>query len=334
MSDELLSRVLSGTASEEEKRAYYEEVANDESFQEEFYQTKSLWVRATVGKKDSRLNLDKEYRNLREKVRGKSKAGVRNLTRIWIGRAAMIVVLISVGWLANQFLSPEKQEKEFTQKFASSIGSISQMTLPDGTQIWLNSGSEVVYHKDAKERRIHLVGEACFDVAHDEKHPFYVRTENMIVRDLGTRFNVRAYSGDEVTETTLIEGSAEILSGNNMKRICELKPGELAVYDKAKKRMSIQEIDPSTVVAWMEGKFVFRNEKLIDICNELEKWYGVRFRFDDDVIKEYRYTANIKRTTSISYALKMLNITTHLHYSIKENKMEPDIITISTEKKN
>jgi len=334
MSDELLSKILSGTASEEEKRAYYEEVATDESFQEEFYQTKSLWVRATAGRKDTKLNLDDEYRNLKEKVSGKKRSGIRSLTRIWIGRAAMVAVLLSVGWLAHQFLSPGKQPVDFTQKFASSIGSISQMTLPDGTQIWLNSGSKVVYHETSKERNIQLVGEACFDVAHDEEHPFSVQTENMVVRDLGTRFNVRAYPDDEVTETTLIEGSAEILSGNNMRRICELKPGELAVYDKAKKRMSIQEIDPSTIVAWMDGKFVFRNEKLADICDELEKWYGVRFRFADDVIKDYRYTANIKRTTSISYVLKMLNITTHLHYSIQENKMEPDIITISTEKKN
>lgn len=246
----------------------------------------------------------------------------------------MVTVLLSVGWLAHQFWSPGKQQVDFTQQFASSIGSISQMTLPDGTQIWLNSGSKVVYHETSKERNVQLVGEACFDVAHDEEHPFSVQTENMVVRDLGTRFNVRAYPNDEVTETTLIEGSAEILSGNNLKRICELKPGELAVYDKARKRMSIQEIDPSTIVAWMDGKFVFRNEKLADICDELEKWYGVRFRFADDVIKDYRYTANIKRTTSISYVLKMLNITTHLHYSIQENKMEPDIITISTEKKS
>ncbi|GET28844.1 FecR family protein [Prolixibacter sp. SD074] len=334
MSDELLAKVLLGTATEGEKRAYYEEVASDESFQEDFYQTKSLWVRATAGRKDSSLNLDEEYRNLRGKVRVSPKAGIQNMIRIWLGRAAMILVLISVGWLAHQFLSPEKQEKEFTQKFASSIGSISQMTLPDGTHIWLNSGSEVVYQENSCERNVQLVGEACFDVAHDEEHPFSVQTENMVVRDLGTRFNVRAYPGDEVTETTLIEGSAEILSGNNLKRICELKPGELAVYDKANKRMSIQEIDPSTIVAWMNGKFVFRNEKLVDICDELGKWYGVRFRFGDDVIKDYRYTANIKRTTSISYVLKMLNITTHLHYSIKENKMEPDIITISTEEKN
>jgi ferric-dicitrate binding protein FerR (iron transport regulator) len=332
MSDELLSKILSGTASEEEKRAYYEEVANDESFQQEFYQTKSLWVRATAGRKDSSINLDEEYRSLRNKVRGVPKAGIRNLTRIWIGRAAMVVVLVSVGWLAHQLLSPGSQ-MDFTQKFASSIGSISQMTLPDGTQIWLNSGSEVVYHENSKERSVQLVGEACFDVAHDEKHPFYVRTDNMIIRDIGTRFNVRAYPGDDVTEATLIEGSAEVLSVN-MQRICELKPGHLAVYDKEQKQMSLQEIDPSTVVAWMDGKFVFRNEKLVDICDELGKWYGVRFSFGDDVIKDYRYTANIKRTTSISYVLKMLNITTHLHYSIKENKMEPDIITISTEKKN
>ncbi|GET34998.1 anti-sigma factor [Prolixibacter bellariivorans] len=332
MSDELLSKILSGTASEEEKRAYYEKVAKDESFQEEFYQTKSLWVRATADRKDSNINLDEEYRSLRDKVNGVPKAGIRNLTRIWIGRAAMIVVLFSVGWLAHQLLLP-KPQMDFTQKFASSIGSISQMTLPDGTQIWLNSGSEVVYHENSTERSVQLVGEACFDVAHDEKHPFYVRTGNMIVRDLGTRFNVRAYPDDDVTETTLIEGSAEILSVN-MQRVCELKPGHLAVYDKEKKQMSLQEIDPSTIVAWMDGKFVFRNEKLVDICDELGKWYGVRFRFGDDVIEDYRYTANIKRTTSISYVLKMLNITTHLNYSIKENKMEPDIITISTEKKN
>ena len=333
MKDELLSKILSGTASEEEKRAYYDEVVNDESLQDEFYQTKSLWVRATADRKDTTLNLDEEYKNLWEKVTGRQKVGVRNMTRIWLGRAAAILILVSVGWLANQFLSPEKQEKEFTQKFASSIGSISQMTLPDGTQIWLNSGSEVVYHETSKERNVQLVGEACFEVAHNEKQPFYVRTGDIVVRDLGTRFNVRAYPGDEVTETTLIEGSAEILSGN-MQRICDLKPGSLAVYDKEKKRMELEKVDPSTIVAWMDGKFVFRNEKLADICDELGKWYGVRFCFGDDVIKDYRYTANIKRTTSISYVLKMLNITTHLHYSIKENKLEPDIITISTEKKN
>lgn len=78
MSDELLSKILSGTASEKEKRAYYEEVATDESFQEEFYQTKSLWVRATAGRKEPKLNLDEEYRNLKEKVSGmkKTESGV------------------------------------------------------------------------------------------------------------------------------------------------------------------------------------------------------------------------------------------------------------------
>jgi hypothetical protein len=140
-----------------------------------------------------------------------------------------------------------------------------KLSLPDGTKVWLNAASSLTYPISfgwLKERRIELNGEAYFEVAKDKLHPFLVQSKTQTVKVLGTRFNISAYSDDQFTNTTLLEGSVLV---NQV----TLKPGQQAVNSGMTIKVNV--LDPNDVIAWKEGKFSFRNEPLQDIMKKISR---------------------------------------------------------------
>ena len=164
-------------------------------------------------------------------------------------------------------------------------GSSSDITLADGTRVWLNAGSRLIYPSRFvdRTREVFLSGEAFFDAAKNEKQPFVVKTADVQVEVLGTRFNVTAYPEDFAVQTVLAEGSVEIksVSAGRREKGVLLNPGELAYFNKKTKETRTQNVDVTEYTLWTQGLFKFSNTDFNRITKKLERFYNVRFQFDD-----------------------------------------------------
>ena len=329
MESDLLLRILTGEASTEEKEEFYCRLGDRKAEEELFYEIKSLWLRTSIQKKN--IDIDVEFNVLWNKIKKPIRQTAYSIGKRIFQYAAIILFILCIGGLSGYYISNRnvKDIGSSIRKFSSLKGSVSIIELGDGTKVWLNSGSKITYREDhkAKKRIAELSGEGYFEVTHSEEFPFFVKAGNIVIRDLGTTFNIKAYPEDKTIETSLVEGKADIISskGNS---IIALKPGESAIYYDDTERIEIRFITENVLSAWREGKFVIRDQRLEDILKELGRWYDVEFRFENQKFREYRYTGTIKKTTTAQHVLKMLKLTAKFNYRIIEKPEEPDVIII------
>ena len=227
----------------------------------------------------------------------------------WIGGVAASLL---VGMLL--FFRPDgrKEIEQLPQNVVSTRhGSKSKVQLPDGTVVFLNSGSKLTYNQafNGKLREVHLIGEAFFEVAKDKMRPFIIHTNTVDVKVLGTVFNLRAYPDEQTTETSLIHGSVEVVLLDNPDKKIVLKPSEKLVVQNTRPAAPVQEAanDEAPLVtisrvhnlkkdssiletSWVENKLAFDNESLEVIAQKLERWFDVEIVITDEALKKATYT--------------------------------------------
>lgn len=178
------------------------------------------------------------------------------------------------------------------------------LALSDGSLVYLNAETSVKYPVvfGGSERMVELDGEAYFEVAKDASRPFIVRMNGVDVKVTGTSFNARAYRNEGKVVTTLIEGRVEV----NGKAIV---PGEQARYEVEDGDLEVAKVDVEHFVAWKEGYFVFRNERLVDVMRTLARWYKVEYHFMDEASKDVRIGARFGRYNDMTPIIEMLRET-------------------------
>lgn len=194
-----------------------------------------------------------------------------------------------------------------------------KLVLGDGSRVWLNSDSRLVYPVvfATGERRVVLEGEGYFEVAKDAKRPFIVVTEKgMDVRVLGTAFNVAAYGDTGEVVTTLVEGSVDVGGGTCPTEM--LKPGEQAVYGMQSGKLETREVDVRLYTSWKDGFYMFEREKLENIMGTLARWYNMEVRFEGDAPRDTRYSGRVKRYEDVREFLEALKLTHDVDFKIKE----------------
>jgi len=225
-------------------------------------------------------------------------------------------------------------------------GSKSKIQLPDGTEVWLNSGSKISYGNDftGSTRQVSLKGEAFFDVVKDSNRPFIIHTDAIDIKVLGTAFNVRSYPDEKLTETALIRGSVEITLRTSPDKKIILKPSEkLVVKNDSALVLNGQPTDkaahPAPLLAltkvhyvdrardsspmetlWTKNKLVFDGETLQQVAQKLERWYGVQVIIKSDKLKNTEYNG-IFEDENISEVLYALQLTGNFNYSIKKQEV-------------
>lgn len=176
-------------------------------------------------------------------------------------------------------------------------GKTSEIQLPDGTKVFLNAGSRLVYPENftGKTREVLLVGEAFFDVKHDKQHPFIVQTDAFRVKVLGTRFNVSAYPTDNVVETVLAEGkvSLERNDAGIFEKAIEISPNQLASFNRATKETNIITVNTDNYILWTEGLLKFEGTDLSRITKRLERYYNVRFQYAEPLLGGLRISGKL-----------------------------------------
>lgn len=193
-----------------------------------------------------------------------------------------------------------------------------RITLDDGTEVWLNSASELRYpsHFVGEERRVELIGEAYFKVARNETAPFIVDTKDMDVRVLGTSFNVSVYPDEEKSHATLVEGRVEVKNKMNGKNVL-LEPGEQALLQGEK--MDVRKVNTKLYSIWRLDRFTFSSEDMEGVIRKLSRWYNVNVFFENPSMKQKRFTGSLPKYTDISKVLKIIEMTTDIKFQVKGN---------------
>lgn len=222
-------------------------------------------------------------------------------------------------------------------EYAAQVGTKKQITLPDGTTAWLNSGSKLRYPVDfasRKTRAVQLEGEAFFDVVRNEKKPFTIATDKITIKVLGTSFNVMAYPEDTKTETTLITGEIELSVNERPAEKINMKPNEkVAVFSRPSKGTGQQNDEQLTLTigtaskvqvadkeyiketSWKDNKLIFKNEPFKELAVKLGRWYGVEFSLENKEIGAYRFSGTITKE-SLEQTLVALQLIHSFNYKI------------------
>lgn len=192
-----------------------------------------------------------------------------------------------------------------------------QITLSDGTKVWLNSNSSLKYPSafSTSERRVELTGEAYFEVSKNKQKPFIVETSLQKVEVLGTKFNINAYDDESSTQTSLAEGSVRVSCKNNTTL---LKPGQQSTLTD--QNIAVRSINLDQVLDWKNGDFNFSNNNLKEIMRKISRWYNIEVIFEGPISQE-TYVAQISRKKRLNDVLRALQLSGSIKYNIRNNKL-------------
>lgn len=188
-----------------------------------------------------------------------------------------------------------------------------QLTLADGTKVWLNASSSLRYPSNfsGKERRVELTGEGYFEVARKESMPFHVKVNSIDVEVLGTHFNINSYKDESVIRTTLLEGSVKVTSGKQASR---LKPGqEASVITNGDIKLQ-DDVNTEEVIAWKNGMFQFKAADIETVLRQAARWYDIQIEYKGGI--SARFSGQISRSANAEQLFKILELTNKVRFEI------------------
>lgn len=198
-----------------------------------------------------------------------------------------------------------------------------ELTLPDGSKVWLNASSSIHYPLSftGKERLVEVTGEAYFEVVHNAALPFKVKVGNQVIEDIGTTFNVNAYNNEPVIKTTLVQGIVKVstVSIQHSAPGIILKPGEQAQLNEAGKLNVVKDANMDEVLAWQRGFFSFRHADIQTIMRQLARWYDVEVKYESKVPEDKTFTGEIGRDLTLAQVLRGLQ-KMNVNFKIEEDK--------------
>lgn len=233
---------------------------------------------------------------------------------VWWQRVAAILLLpvvMVMGYLLYDH--PSRSTAIAFQEISSPFGMCSKVDLPDGTTVWLNSGSKLKYPVvfASNERNVYLSGEGYFQVHSDKKHPFVVQTDKLNVTATGTKFNVEAYAADSITAVTLLEGKIDVhIDGIAQEN---LQPNERIVFNSISEKYSLSETNTQQWGLWKDGILAFRDEPLGDVFKRIGRTYNVDIRIEDNIVGKQPYRATFEGE-SLEEILRLLKMTAPIEY--------------------
>ncbi|TXH23015.1 MAG: FecR family protein [Chitinophagaceae bacterium] len=228
------------------------------------------------------------------------------------------VIKLDDGKLAYQDANTSGNAIEMTYNTISTPrGGQYKLLLADGTAVWLNAESSLRFPTQflGKDRTVALTGEGYFEVAKNAAMPFKVQVDDMEVKVLGTHFNVNAYADEKAIKTTLLEGSVEVSSNSQNKKI---KPGEQAkLADNGS--LLVSHVDVSEVVAWKEGYFSFNNANIKEVMLQLSRWYDIEVVYSGNITNR-KFSGSIARNSDLKEVLTILK-ETDIHFKIEGKRL-------------
>lgn len=323
--EDIIIKYLNQTASEEEMKLLLDWLEQDRNNQQQFTATRDLWLASEAslssryGESCNAFDTFKKNAMLFEQRR-KNRFFTMRLVKV-AASVALLVVCTAIAFLSGRESVIENTQlvNVVMNQAIMGPGHKGSVTLPDGTLVWLNSNSKLVYPDqfEANVRKVKLEGEGYFEVKPDTKAPFYVETEEMSVKVLGTHFDVQNYEKKTVSETVLLSGKVEVVIKKNGEKHV-LLPNQILSFDRLTNDYSVDKVDAAEYALWTAEKLVFEDERLSTILRKMERWYGVDISCKSGVPLSSKYSLTI-RNESMEEILKMLSILVHIDYTIKDD---------------
>jgi ferric-dicitrate binding protein FerR (iron transport regulator) len=199
-------------------------------------------------------------------------------------------------WIVHSFLYSEAPEEAYVAEYETKSnppGQRAMIYLPDGSTLWLNAQSSIEYEKNFSDtvRSLRLVGEAFFMVKKNPEKPFIVYAGNTQITALGTSFNVEAYEGDDEVNVSLEQGLVMVRKQNQLEKSgVLLHPGDMAIVPSHGNEILVSSLDPISAFAWKDGDIIFKNAQFDEVIHKLERWYGVKFHYNEKPANNWRFT--------------------------------------------
>jgi len=353
----LITDYLNGVISEEELIELNSWISKNNENALWFNTLKTAWIAS--GKTSSNFSAHQEDALSRVKQRFiRNEAKIFKSFRNFSGIAASwLIIFILTGALSiyftSKFLSGEKEDTCIS--VSAPLGAKSYVDLPDGTSVWLNAGSKITFNNadyGISSREVQLTGEAYFSVKTNKKVPFLVRTSDLLVKAVGTKFNVKAYPEEKTITAILEEGKIEVtpLNGSSSTEKVMLVPNEMVTYNIEDKKYQeagkekekpisppsaktkstlkvIPHIKSKVITSWKDEDWIIDAQCLDELVPLLERRYNMEIKFSSDKIKKFKFTGKIRKET-IEQIINALEMSAPIKYKIQGNQ-----IILSVDKK-
>lgn len=312
MDKELLQRYVEGNATADERSAVVNWLDSDQANVREFMALHKLYDITVLNKKAYDKLLTKK----------KTVIPFRRITYEFMKIAAIFLIL----WfgIRSIYEKPISERPEAQQMLFVPAGQRAELTLPDGTVVWLNAKSKIIYPSNFEKgnREIELDGEAYFKVTPDKTRQFIVKTGSMDICVLGTEFNVIAYKDHPVREVSLLEGSV-LINASELLKPYRMTENEQINLNNGKLHTS--QIADHEYFKWKEGLLCFRNETVKDIIEKLQLYYDIKIDVKKTDLLKYHYSGKFRTKDGVEQVIKVLQLEHQFTY-VKDNEL--NLITI------
>lgn len=263
----------------------------------------------------------KLFQNIRRQVYNEKEP--RFLQKSWkkaLYWAAIFILPVISSFSVYYYFTQKQQIVNHPTEIIARYGEKAEVVLPDGSKVWINSGSKIIYDDafNRKQRPVFLEGEACFEVATDKDRPFVVKTKAMNIQALGTTFNVRSYDDDEQAYAVLLEGKIKV-SASGQERI--LTENQRATFNKNTHVLTTDIVRSVDFAQWRNGNLYFDNQTFEDIARTLSRIFNVNIRFASDTLRSMRFSGTLGMS-GIQNALDILSLTSPMRYKMDGTTIE------------
>lgn len=352
----LINKQFSKKISPEEEatlRAWYDSNAENRQIYKEYYLV-IKGLRISQNKKIFSTRIESAYADFARKTGLKTSEKSRRFytLRPWIRYAAVFAIAFGLG--AGSYFITRSAQPDFstTQTIEIPYGSKSKVTLPDGTSVWLNSGSRLSYQESFghADRNVSLDGEAYFEVAKNKHLPFNVLSGKVKIKVLGTKFNFKSYTEDESARVTLVEGSLNVGNLENEAKNILLTPNQQAVINKKENRVTVKNVDAKSYAMWTQPKqeildvipstvtgmptasiripsvtlrntLFFNEEPLSQIVRDLERAFNVKIEINDRQLSSERFYGDFRNDETITEILDIMAANNNLYYTFNGDEI-------------
>ncbi len=325
--EHLLPGYFSGEIKEEDRKKVDKWKNDSEENNKFFRRMASVWKSGEILNQMQQFDASKALKKINERIK------LHTPSPIWqklqkIAAILLIPVLIYSGFLTfrqlkNSGLYSENQE---WQTVRTSAGMQSDLKLPDGTHVWLNSETVLKYPLHFENyRKVLIKGEAFFEVKKDQHHPFLVKTGKMNIEVMGTSFNVTNYPSENQTEVVLKSGKVKLFAESHPDKrgIRYLVPNQRAAYNNKNNQLIIDNVCVEKYTAWKDGILMFVNDPMPEVTKKLSRWFNVDIVLEDNELEDYIYKATFK-DESLAQVLELLKLSAPIEYTVKPRGPLPD----------
>ena len=271
-----------------------------------------------------RIDVDRNWDKLYQRMY-QSNNRLRFFSYIKNAAAVLLLPLIVLSAYYYYQFSQLKSLPVRQLEVTTAYGVCTKVVLPDSSEVWLNSGSKLIYPErfTSEGRKVSLEGEAYFKVVSDVNNRFDVQTsDGLTVSAYGTEFNVNAYVEEPVVKATLAEGNIRITQSHSSKSK-DIVPGEQVVYSREAKDMEVRKVNLLVETGWKDGKMIFRRTPLDEIAQKLSRHFNVDIELGDPELYKYTYSATFTTETLVEI-LSLLERTAPIRYDVVEPEQQDD----------